>query len=329
MITAQGSPISATEGTSFSGKVATFFDPDPKSTAAEYSATIDWGDGSSSPGTISQTGTSASGNSFEVDGAHTYAEEGSAKATVTITDRDNAANKATVSSDAKIADAGLSSACATVGVTAGTYAGPTASFTDASTTGTLSDFSAFINWGDGTTTAGLITGVGGTAPYTVSGTHTYSSTGFFAVTTTVNDVGGSKTSVSCSVLIAVFAPGGGSFAIGDLESATGKSVTFWEAQWRKDNPTSGPSKGSSFKGFAESPSTPACGNNWTADPGNSTPPPPGPLPTFMAVIVTSSYSKAGPSISGDVAHIVIVKTDPGYQPNPGHAGTGTVVAQLC
>jgi len=24
-----------------------------------------------------------------------------------------------------------------------------------------------------------------------------------------------------------------------------------------------------------------------------------------------------------------VKTDPGYQPDPGHAGTGTVVAKVC
>jgi hypothetical protein len=28
-------------------------------------------------------------------------------------------------------------------------------------------------------------------------------------------------------------------------------------------------------------------------------------------------------------HIVIVQTDAGYEPNPGHAGTGTIVAQFC
>jgi hypothetical protein len=49
----------------------------------------------------------------------------------------------------------------------------------------------------------------------------------------------------------------------------------------------------------------------------------------MAVIVTSSVDKSGSTISGNNVHIVIVKTDPGYAANPGHAGTGTVVAVIC
>ena len=49
----------------------------------------------------------------------------------------------------------------------------------------------------------------------------------------------------------------------------------------------------------------------------------------MGVIATSAASKHGSQISGDIAHIVVVKTDPGYAGNPGHAGTGTVVAQAC
>ena len=37
-----------------------------------------------------------------------------------------------------------------------------------------------------------------------------------------------------------------------------------------------------------------------------------------------------PSAStGDTAHIVIVQTNGGYAPSPGHAGTGTVVAVVC
>jgi hypothetical protein len=49
----------------------------------------------------------------------------------------------------------------------------------------------------------------------------------------------------------------------------------------------------------------------------------------MAVLVTSSSSKSGSQISGNTTHIVIVQTDPGYAGNPGHDGTGTVVAQIC
>jgi hypothetical protein len=49
----------------------------------------------------------------------------------------------------------------------------------------------------------------------------------------------------------------------------------------------------------------------------------------MAVIVTSSAHQSGSTISGNTPHIVIVKTNPGYAPNPGHAGTGTVVLVIC
>ena len=127
----------------------------------------------------------------------------------------------------------------------------------------------------------------------------------------------------------VFAPGGGAFAISDLESANGTHVTFWGAQWWKANPASTGARVASFKGFALNPSVPKCGDSWSTSPGNSAPPPSGPLPAMMGLIVTSHYAHAGSQVSGDVVHIVIVKTDPGYQPNPGHPGTGTVVMQVC
>ena len=120
---------------------------------------------------------------------------------------------------------------------------------------------------------------------------------------------------------------GGSFVVGDL-SDTG-SVLFWGAQWATSNSLSGGSAPRAFKGFEDTPPAPGCGTNWTTDPGNSTPPPAGPLPAYMAVIVSSSISKSGSTISGNTPQIVIVRTNPGYDSNPGHAGTGTVVAQVC
>jgi len=131
-----------------------------------------------------------------------------------------------------------------------------------------------------------------------------------------------------------FAPGGGSFVIGDKNASVCSqkgcgTVTFWGAQWWKLNSLTGGPAPASFKGFAESPTTPSCGAVWSADTGNSTPPPDGPLPAFMAVIVTSNASQSGSTDSGDIVHIVIVRTNPGYAPNPGHAGTGTVVAVVC
>jgi hypothetical protein len=49
----------------------------------------------------------------------------------------------------------------------------------------------------------------------------------------------------------------------------------------------------------------------------------------MGVIVTNNYGKSGSQISGDTPEIVVVQTNSGYQPNPGHSGTGTVVRQVC
>jgi len=306
-----------------SGTVGSFSDANPGATVADFTATIQWGDGSSSPGVVS----GSTGGPFTVSGSHLYAEEGSYTIAVAVTDAGG--STVALSGRATIADAALASQCAMPTNTSQAFAGATATFTDQSSTGSAADFSASIDWGDGTSSAGVITGGPGNLPYTVSGSHTYASTGFFTVTTTITDVGGSTTTATCSNVLVFGFASGGSFVIGDLESATGTNVTFWGAQWWRDNPTSTGSTVPSFKGFAESPFSPACGVPWATDPGNSTPPPPGPLPDHMAVIVTSSDAKSGSTISGDTVHIVIVKTNAGYQPNPGHPGTGTVEAQVC
>jgi hypothetical protein len=49
----------------------------------------------------------------------------------------------------------------------------------------------------------------------------------------------------------------------------------------------------------------------------------------MGILVSSMVTKSGSKISGDDRSIVVIKTDPGYAPNPGHAGTGTIVAVFC
>jgi hypothetical protein len=48
----------------------------------------------------------------------------------------------------------------------------------------------------------------------------------------------------------------------------------------------------------------------------------------MEVIVSSSITSSGETISGNIAKIVIVATDPGYGPNPGHPGTGHIIATI-
>jgi hypothetical protein len=134
---------------------------------------------------------------------------------------------------------------------------------------------------------------------------------------------------SCSFVFASTASAAGNFVIGDQQAVVGAHVTFWGAQWWKLNALSGGTAPASFKGFANTITASSCGGAWTTDPGNSSDPPPAPLAPFIDVLVASTITKSGRIISGDTTEVVSVATDPGYGPNPGHAGTGTVVAVLC
>jgi Bacterial Ig-like domain (group 3) len=119
----------------------------------------------------------------------------------------------------------------------------------------------------------------------------------------------------------------GSMIVGNLNAAPGTAVEFWGAQWAKDNSLSGGSASSAFKGFAET-APQSCGGGWSSDPGNSSGPPAS-VPSYMGVIASSSVSKSGSAITGNVPGIIVVKTNGGYGPSPGHSGTGTVVATFC
>ena len=65
------------------------------------------------------------------------------------------------------------------------------------------------------------------------------------------------------------------------------------------------------------------------EPAGNSSNPPATIPEFMAVIVSSSVQRNGAVITGNVKGIIIVKTEPGYGPAPGHRGNGRVVAVLC
>jgi hypothetical protein len=47
------------------------------------------------------------------------------------------------------------------------------------------------------------------------------------------------------------------------------------------------------------------------------------------VIVTSSVTKAGSDLRGNIVQIVVVTPNPGYSPSSGHDGTGKIVATYC
>jgi len=136
-------------------------------------------------------------------------------------------------------------------------------------------------------------------------------------------------SANAKTILFAFLPSG-AFVVGDQSAQMGAKVTFWSAKWSKLNKLSGGTAPASFKGFATTLSAepPKCGITWTTGPGNSSQPPTT-VPEYMGVLASSKVTKSGPKISGDAKSIVVIKTDPGYSPNPGHAGTGTVVAVFC
>ena len=193
-LAASGTAVSASEGQQFSGQIATFSDADNQPPSA-YSATITWGDGQSSAGTVSQTGTGA----YAVSGTNTYADEGSYPVSVQITDIDGTSAQA--SSTATVADAALTAGL----IKASCGANPcavTLAFADANPGATIADFTATINWGDTTSSAGTVLASGG--GFVVTGSHAYADDGGgHAITITVTDDGGSTVSATAPAATAM------------------------------------------------------------------------------------------------------------------------------
>jgi hypothetical protein len=156
-ITAAGTSITGTQGQPFTGTVATFSQPIPGAAADDYSATIDWGDGNTSDGTIAANATGG----FTVTGSNTFEATGSLGVKVTIDD--NAGMSATAT------------ASATVAAPAPTFASTNADSVGEGQTYTLSlAFLAStntgvstwsVNWGDGTAVDSL-PGTAATDPHT-------------------------------------------------------------------------------------------------------------------------------------------------------------------
>ena len=199
------SPLASTEGSAFSGQTATFTDPPNTDAVANYVATIDWGDGTTTPGTITQPG--GAGTAYSISGTHTYADEGTFTIATTAFEAFEPAFSISVNSQMTVADADVLTAVplSFVTIVGVPFSGPVATFTDTYTGNTASDFTATINWGDATSTAGVISGGGGT--FTVSGTHTYAAIGPFVVTVTLtDDAPGTATATAASAATVAAVP---------------------------------------------------------------------------------------------------------------------------
>jgi uncharacterized delta-60 repeat protein len=195
--TAAGS-LTATEGVELTHAVATFSDPNGAGAAGSYSATINWGDNTNG-NTAAISGPDANGK-FTVTGSHTYAEEQTAGATVTVVLQRSGVADVTVTDTVQLADAPLSGKPASVSATAqATFSGVVATVTDANPAATAADFTATIDWGDGTMGPGTVTSVSG--GFQVSGSHAYATSGTEKIVVTVNDLGGQSATVTSSATV--------------------------------------------------------------------------------------------------------------------------------
>ena len=202
---AAGTPISTSEGSAFSGPVGTY-----STDGYPYSASIAWGDGTSS-------GASISGGVLY--GAHNYLEEGSYTTQVVVYiewtysycaywnlfgcqyyETGYSYGSASGSAAATVVDATLSPHGTNLALTAtagATVSGTVGSFTDANPAGTAAELSAVIKWGDGHTSAGtVVTNLGGW--FDVFGANTYAQSGVYPVAIVVSDVGGASLAIGAT-----------------------------------------------------------------------------------------------------------------------------------
>ena len=189
-LSSAGRAIVATVNQPFTGVFATFTDAGPPEAPGSYTATIQFGDGHSGPGVV-QSLVVGGVTTFEVVGTNTYTSltpTGSPLATsVTIVSaggsRTTATGTATVDGPALNVVADDISGVAATPLTNV----PVATFYSLNTPTPSTSYSATIEWGDGTSSAGTI--VNGPVNYNVLGSHTYSLAGSYAVRTTITGPG--------------------------------------------------------------------------------------------------------------------------------------------
>ena len=207
--------LAGVEGSPLNGvTVATFTDANPNAPLSEFTATIDWGDGTTGTATIAQDAARV----FHVLGTHTYIEEGTFPVHVAI--NDDGGSTATADGSAVIADAPLNGSAVPVSGAAGTpLTARVARFTDSNPlAGPVDEYTATILWGDGTSSDGTIVADPATpGGFFVNGTHTYQSPGTFSTKVIVLDEGGSSLSL-----------GGTATISGSALSAFGRTINAQE-----------------------------------------------------------------------------------------------------
>jgi hypothetical protein len=214
-----GTNIEATAGQSITATVATITGADPSATTSSFPATIDWGNGTTGPGTV----VADPNGGFDVTGTTTYSQAGWYPVTVTVHNASGgtvgvARSRASVAPAPPTVQAHGTQIQATAGQQ---FSGTVATFTDVNPIATAANFTATIDWGDGTTSDGTIS-VDSKGGFDVTGTHTYAkgsqqglslgsySLGvhgnFFLVVVTIHDTAADFTATALSLAHVAQAP---------------------------------------------------------------------------------------------------------------------------
>jgi uncharacterized protein (TIGR03118 family) len=169
---------------SFTGIVAKFTDVDTNTDPGAYAVAIDWGDGKVSKGAVSVDPQGG----FDVSGTYTYSAPGAFRIVAQVGDQDG--DSTSIATTNVVGEAPISATGATIDATPGKALSNVvvATFTDADRALKASAFSATIDWGDGRTSAGKVVAVKG-GGFRVLGSHTYASSGAFAVQVAIRQGG--------------------------------------------------------------------------------------------------------------------------------------------
>jgi hypothetical protein len=178
-------PVSGMEGKDLGNPRVVTFQDTGACAASAYAVTVDWGAGDgTSAGSVAKAVQPSPGQcQYDAQADHTYARSGAFTYTVTVCK--GATCAAPVTATATIAEAPLKGEAKAFNATATqSFSGQVAEFKDDNELSQQGDFTASINWGDGTAASpGVISGSGGN--FTVNGTHTYASAGSFSVVVTL------------------------------------------------------------------------------------------------------------------------------------------------
>ncbi len=168
-----------------------------------------------------------------VAGSHLYAKTGADAVSITLTDTHGTA-AATAAGSVTVTSPLAGTGSALTGKEGTALTGSVASFSDAMTADTAAAFTATIAWGDGTTSAGVVTGASGAFSVAAAGGHVYAAEGSHTITTTVTDaaVGASLSLTGSAVTSEADVFSGGAvpaLAATATKAFTGTVATFSDA----------------------------------------------------------------------------------------------------